>query len=199
MNLTIACTLVALISLIGAALKFTINRINWRGIQFSFRLRRGGKLTLYTNTWVAGATAAVFMLLAYAGLSITAEHVNLAWLLGTSGVLFGANTINWLWPATGAAGPTAAQVQNQDSVTVDVTTDGVTTTQTLTHNLNISAADIANGFPHILIEPNSATGIPATLLILITRPVTANAVVLTYAAVAATFRVSIFRPHTLGR
>jgi hypothetical protein len=110
-----------------------------------------------------------------------------------------ANTINFLNPATGAVTPTAAQVANQDSVIVDITTDGVTVTQTITHNLNISAADIALGYPDITIEPNSPTGIPATLLILITRAVTANAVVLTFAAVAATFRLKIKRPHSIGR
>ena len=83
---------------------------------------------------------------------------------------------------------------------VDCTTDGVITTFTLTHNLNISAADITNGFPDILIEPNSPTGIPATLLILITRPIASgNAVIFTCAAVAATFRVKIKRPFSEGR
>lgn len=111
-----------------------------------------------------------------------------------------ALVVNYLNPATGAASPTAAQVQNQDSVVVDVTSDGSFTTFTLTHNLNVSAADIALGYPEILIEPNSPTGIPATLLILVTRPIASgNAVIFTNAGVAATFRVRIKRPHTLGR
>lgn len=107
---------------------------------------------------------------------------------------------NYLWPATGAVSPTAAQVQNQDSVVVDCTTDGVITTFTLTHNLAVSAADITSGFPDIIIEPNSPTGIPATLLILVTRPIASgNAIIFTCAAIAATFRVKIKRPHTIGR
>ena len=199
MNLQIALTLVALIGLIGVAFKFNINRISWRGVQFSVRLRQGGRLTLYTNTWVAAASVLGVMGLGYAGLSLVAQHISLAWLMGGSGMLFGANTINWLWPATGATGPTAAQVENQDSVIIDLTTDGTTTTQTFTHNLNISAADITAGWPIITIVPNAATGIPATLLILVTRPVTANAVIITYAAVAATFRVIIQRPFSMGR
>jgi len=110
-----------------------------------------------------------------------------------------ANTINWLSPATGAVTPTAAQVANQNSVVVDVTTDGVTVTQTLTHNMGIPAADITAGFPEITFESNSPTGLPATLLPVITRPVTANAVVLTFAAIAATFRVRIRRPHSTAQ
>jgi hypothetical protein len=85
-------------------------------------------------------------------------------------------------------------------VNVDIVTDGVATTFTVTHNLNISAADIAAGFPDILIENNSPTGIPATLLPLITRPIASgNAVVLTFAGVAATFRLKIKRPYSQGR
>lgn len=107
---------------------------------------------------------------------------------------------NYLNPATGAASPTAAQVQNQDSVVVDCTTDGVITTFTLTHNLGVSAADITLGYPECTWEPNSPTGIPATLLITITRPIASgNAVVFTCAAVAATFRMRIKRPHSIGR
>jgi hypothetical protein len=125
-------------------------------------------------------------------------------LLGTSGVLFGAVTFNWLSPATGAATPTASSYGAAggpaDSATVDVTTDGVATTFTVTHNLGISAADITAGYPIIIVEPNSATGIPATLLLIITRPIASgNAVIFTCAAIAATFRVRILRPFSMGR
>lgn len=120
-------------------------------------------------------------------------------LLSSIPFLFGLVTLNWLWPATGAVTPPAGTGNNQDSATVDVTTDGTATTVTLTHNLNISAADITAGWPDINIESNGPTGIPATVLIDITRPVSANAVVLTFAAVVATFRVKIKRPHTIGR
>jgi hypothetical protein len=188
----IATLLVALIALmIGAAFKL-------KRIQFALPIDlKGGKLNVFMSTWAAmgliGMATAGTIALAHMGLH------NLAQVLGASGLMLGTVTINWLWPATGATGPTAAQVANQDSVAVDITTDGTATTTTLTHNLNISPADIANGFPHIIIESNSASGIPATLLIIITRPVTANAVILTYAAVVGTFRVKILRPHSIGR
>jgi hypothetical protein len=112
-----------------------------------------------------------------------------------------ANTINWTNPATGAVTPTALQVANQDSVIVDLTTDGVTTTQTLTHNLNISAADLALGMPDVTFEPESASA--NSTLIPWMNPATpaksANAVILTFAAVAGQLKVKIKRPHSIGR
>ena len=129
---------------------------------------------------------------------------HIAMMFGSSGILFGAVTFNWLWPATGAVTPAMPRLADScggpaDQATVDVITDGVATTFTVTHNLGISAADIAAGFL-IIIEPNSATGIPATLLLVITRPIASgNAVIFTCAAIAATFRVRVQRPHTIGR
>jgi hypothetical protein len=191
----IATLLVALIALmIGVAFKF---RINPRYTQIETPCFRGKSLVLLTHTWKAALTAAAAIALMTFG--IGHGHSLIALVTG-SGLLFGAVTQNFLWPATGAASPTAAQVANQDSVTADIVTDGVATTFTVTHNLGISAADITAGYPIVIFEPNSPTGIPATLLILITRPIASgNAVVLTFAAVAATFRIRILRPHSIGR
>lgn len=194
----IATVLVALIALmIGAAFKFKINH-SWTQIEIPLGMAR--RLTVFTRTWIAGMCAAAASVALAAGfMSIGRLDLHhLAGLLGSSGVLFGAVGLNWLWPATGATGPTAAQVANQDSAVVDVTTDGAATTTTLTHNLNISAADLANGRPNVSIIANGASGIPATLLI-VQSTTTANAVVLTFAAVVGTFRVRIERPHSIGR
>lgn len=191
--------LAVLIALIGTA--FHLNILSFHATskiaQLTIRKRGGERITFFGRTWLmgligSGVVAALTLCL------VIAHHPGM--YLGGAAILFGVFAQNYLWPATGAASPTAAQVQNQDSVTVDCTTDGALATFTLTHNLNISAADIALGFPHILIEPNSPTGIPATLLILITRPIASgNAVIFTCAAIAATFRVTIFRPHSIGR
>ena len=161
--------------------------------QLSVRNFQGVTATFFAKTWLAALAGVAF------AIAVPKLVTHLGALL-TTGVMIGLFAQNYLWPATGAASPTAAQVANQDSVVVDCTTDGVITTFTLTHNLNISAADILAGWPDILIENNSPTGIPATLLIMITRPIASgNAVIFTCAAIAATFRVKIKRPHTIGR
>lgn len=190
----IALTLAALIALmIGVACKFRIGRVY---TQIETPLFKGKSFILFTKTWKAAAVALAAVAVMGA---LATGHIGLGGVLSGVG-LFGLVTQNFLWPATGAASPTAAQVIDQDSVAVDIVTDGTATTFTVTHNMNISAADITSGFPHITFEPNSPTGIPATLLILITRPIASgNAVVITFAAVAATFRMVIERPHSIGR
>jgi hypothetical protein len=195
MNRITACVfLAALISMIGAVwfgrLRFSFSNI----ITIRLRLKDNATMRLFL-----GWPNALGGVVGIAALMLLAPHLSAFKILGGLTFALGLNTLNWLWPATGAVTPTAAQVANQDSVIVDVTTDGVLTTQTFTHNLNISAADITAGWPDITWEAGGATGIPATLLLLITRPVTANAVILTFAAVVATFRLKIKRPHSIGR
>ena len=193
--------LAVLIALIGTAFHLRILSFHaTRQIaQLTIRKRGGERITFFGRTWLMGLIGSgMAAALALCLVVVTSTHPGM--YFGGAALLFGAFVQNYLWPATGAASPTAAQVQNQDSVVVDCTSDGSFTTFTLTHNLNISAADIALGFPDILIEPNSPTGIPATLLILITRPIASgNAVIFTCAAVAATFRVKIKRPFSEGR
>jgi hypothetical protein len=198
MNLAIAITLAALIALIGVANPKFKGNLTWTNVSFNFRKRR---FVFLTRSWIPMIPAAAAVALAAFAVSDFGAHHLLGLLgLGTSGVLFGVNTLNWQWPNTGATGPTAAQVANQDSVVVNVTTDGTLTSQVLTHNLNISAADITNGWPDVFITPINASGIPATLLIVLNQAATtANAITLTFAAVVGTFRVKIARPHSIGR
>jgi hypothetical protein len=207
MTIQIATLLVALIALmIGVAFKFKVHLASPRWMNFDVSVPGGRRFILLTRTWVAAWAGAGALALAIAT-ALSFGHFDmhhLAGLLGSSALLFGAVTFNWLSPATGATTPTASNYGAAggptDQCCVDVTTDGVATTFTVTHNLNISAADITAGFPIILIEPNSATGIPATLLLVITRPIASgNAVIFTCAAIAATFRVRIQRPFSMGR
>lgn len=112
-----------------------------------------------------------------------------------------ANTLVFLNPATGAVPPTAAQVAAQSEVVCTLTTDGTLTTQTITHNMNISAADLALGYPHVLIEPGNAASFGTFLPVINNTGTgkTANTVVLTNAAVVGIVTITISRPHTLIR
>ena len=64
-----------------------------------------------------------------------------------------ANSLNFLSPATGAVDPTAAQVAQISTVTVDSTIDGTGTTQVINHNLGLSAADVTAGYPDVELTP----------------------------------------------
>lgn len=109
-----------------------------------------------------------------------------------------ANTIAWLKPATGAVDPTAAAVAAMNETIVNLTSDGTLTTQTLTHNMNISAADLALGYPHVTLEPGNAAAFSTFLPVInLTTGKTANTVVITFAAVVGIVKVRIARPNTL--
>lgn len=127
----------------------------------------------------------------------TPRHLLLA--LNGFSLMVGLVGLDWLRPTTGAVDPTAVQSSQVNTCVVDVTTDGVATTVDLNHNMGLPADQLAFGFPDVSIIPISPTGVPATLLPQVTIPNTANKITLTFAAVAATFRVSIRRPHSVPR
>lgn len=110
-----------------------------------------------------------------------------------------ANAISWLNPATAAVDPTAAQVAQLSTVTADLTIDGTGTTFTINHNLALSAADLAAGWPTVQLLAESLHASDGTGAARVTS-FTTNTVVVTFiTGVAQTLRVTIARPHTLTR
>lgn len=104
-------------------------------------------------------------------------------------------TQNFLSPPTGSLSPTAAQVLNQNEVTVDLTTDGVFFTFVINHNMNIGAADLALGRPVVIITPMAD---PSTIGAFVSAA-TANTVTLNFNSIVTTLRVRIQRPHSIVR
>lgn len=108
-------------------------------------------------------------------------------------------------PVTGAAPPTALQARDQ--VTFNITaTASAGVTVTATHNLGLSAAELALGFPEVILEPLYASAgtealIDAGAWLCTTKA--ANTVELTKAATGGSalpvLRVHVLRPHTIGR
>lgn len=71
-----------------------------------------------------------------------------------------ASTVNYLRPSTAAANtpPTQTKVARQCTVIVGVSAVAAADTQLfITHNLNISAADISQGFPQCTFEPTDTS------------------------------------------
>lgn len=114
-----------------------------------------------------------------------------------------AITIGYEHPVIGAVAPTAAQVATQVTATVIASADGDTNAD-ITHNMALTAAELAAGFPIIVLEPISANA-QLSLWFVPTANKTANAVRVTKSIAggsgnaAAQLRVHILRPHTLGR
>ena len=121
-----------------------------------------------------------------------------------------AATVNYQHPVVGTTAPTALQAKERVTFTInDITSADVTII--VTHNMAISAADLAAGSPIVILEPlrasawssqwlvgsaalPGATG-KTTDTIQLTRVVSAGD---TGTAVAQ-IRVTLLRPHTIGR
>ena len=101
-------------------------------------------------------------------------HKQLIDFLKTHKIAGGANTIAWTWPKTTAPVAPVGTL----SVKGVVTTDGTSTSLTITHNLGFSTAELAQGFPEVTIEPTAALFYGETPFV---SSKTANTVVLTTA------------------
>jgi hypothetical protein len=65
-----------------------------------------------------------------------------------------AVTVTYTHPVAGITAPTALQSSNAQSVIADViaTADG-DTTAVVTHNFGLTAAELASGFPNVIMTP----------------------------------------------
>lgn len=102
-------------------------------------------------------------------------------------------TLNYLWPSNGGATPPTKEVMAEHSeVVVDVSVALYDTSVVITHNMQLTAAERATGFPEISLSPTSAVGETP-----FTSAKDANTVTITVAGTAGgTFRASIRRPNS---
>ena len=106
-------------------------------------------------------------------------------------------------PVTGATPPTALQANDKVVANVIAVLDA-DVLATITHNMAISVADLAAGFPEVLIEQMLPEGWVSTPHMLTAGKLT-NSLAVTMSnaggsgAATAQFRVTISRPHTIGR
>ncbi len=112
-------------------------------------------------------------------------------------------TVMYEWPVTGVTAPTALQANDKVVATVVATADG-DVLATIVHNMTVSAADLAAGFPEVLIEPMLPAGWLSTPHVL-DGDKDATDVPVTMSAAGSSgnanpqFRVTVSRPHTIGR
>lgn len=111
---------------------------------------------------------------------------------GLGVLLFGLNTITYETPVAGTTAPTATQSRTHQTVSAVITGDGATATFTVTHNWNLSAADLAAGYPNVGLEYLLAAGYTAASVI---TSKSANAVAFSCTAfTGAGLRVRLSRP-----
>lgn len=114
-----------------------------------------------------------------------------------------AVTVTYEHPVTGATAPTALQVADMVVATVVATADA-DVLATITHNMNITAGNLTAGFPVVVVELMLPAGWLSTPHVLAAGK-TADAVAVTMSNAGssgnanAQFRVTITRPHTIGK
>ncbi len=111
-----------------------------------------------------------------------------------------AVTVLYLWPATAAVAPTALQVADTVVASVQATADA-DILAAITHNMGLSAAELALGFPEFHFEyilPEAWVSTPHVLA----AAILTNSLNITMSAAGGSgvgtvqFRVVIKRPHT---
>lgn len=113
----------------------------------------------------------------------------------------GAVTVTYEYPVAGVTAPTQAQEALLSAVLANViATADADTTATITHNMQLTAAQLAAGQPWVTLEPLLAA---AQISLWFVSSKTANTVVLTKATTAgsgnagAQVRAIVQRPNTL--
>lgn len=144
------------------------------------------------------SAGAIAIALAF-GLKILA----LASILGPA-VIFGAVTVTYEYPVAGTTAPTAGN-QTKDLVVANViATADADVTAVITHNLGLSAAELAAGMPRVTVMLLISQALTALAAWTVTT-IAANSITLTKLAstgsgnAGAQIRVHIERPHTIGR
>ena len=108
-------------------------------------------------------------------------------------------------PITGAVAPSALQAKELVTFNI-IATASAGVTVTATHNMGISAAELALGFPEVILE--KLYGVSGTEALIdagawYCSALGTDTVQLTKAATggcaAAVLRVHVLRPHTIGR
>lgn len=107
-------------------------------------------------------------------------------------------------PVAGGTAPTALEAADKVVAEIISTADADTGPAVITHNMGVSAADLAAGFPEVLIEQLLPAGWLNLPHVLAANKLT-NSVGVTLTNVGssgnanAQIRVTITRPHTVGR
>lgn len=126
-----------------------------------------------------------------------------AWALGLI-PLFGAVTTNVLYPVTGTSITAAQASVTTAQVWQVIATADADTTATITHNMAISVADLAAGWPIVVMTPILSQALAALSSWTYTS-VTTNTCVFTKLATAgsgnagAQLQLWISKPHTIIR
>lgn len=108
-----------------------------------------------------------------------------------------AGTAVYEYPVAGGVAPTA--LQTKETVVATLLSDGLIGDGIITHNMGLSAADLAAGRPVINLERYAAGALAAQWIVTAFDANTVTCTQLAAGGATNTIRVTIRRPHTIGR
>jgi hypothetical protein len=141
--------------------------------------------------------AGLFGVVLAVGLALHTGLVGLSVLAaGAGGLLAGTATVSYLYPVAGSTPPTSRQIQLLSMLTATVHFGDTDTTAVITHNMNLTQAQLNNGWPLILPYINA----PGTVVPLLSFALTdSNNVTITKASTTGTnctLSVTLLRPDS---
>ncbi len=119
----------------------------------------------------------------------------LAWTFTALSFAFGIPVVTYKFPVSGLTAPTAPQVYGLGLVTAQLTMGDTDLTVDITHNFGLTAAELADLFPVVIMNPTAlATVFPGFTFVKAANKITLNKPSAVNSG--GTFDVVILRPHT---
>lgn len=144
------------------------------------------------------ASAAMYALIAHP--HITSGEIFMG-LLAAGGLLAGTVTTTYKYPVSGTTPPTLLQALTANILTAVVNMADSDTVITLTHNWNLSTAELADLFPlvNVNIEGDATTTVQPIFLVSLTNSSVVTINKPTTVGTQGTFVCVLLRPHTIIR
>lgn len=112
-----------------------------------------------------------------------------------------AYVVTYKAPVSGTTPPTVAQARSASILVAEVSAADGDTSTPITHNWQLSSAELAKFYPVVSIRPGTgmASTLSITTLVALTDSVSVTFTKPTTAGSAGTWIVTLIRPHTLIR
>lgn len=107
------------------------------------------------------------------------------------------STVTYAYPVSGNTAPTAVQAFNSNMLTANVVMVDADTTAVLTHNWNLSTAQLANLWPTIQYYAGVAGTVVPILSFALTNSVSVTMTKVSASGSNGTYVVILMRPHSL--
>lgn len=108
-----------------------------------------------------------------------------------------ATVVTYAYPVAGTTAPTVAQALSANAVTATVAMLDADTTATITHNWQLSVAQLANLFPLVSYYVSSKGTAMPILQVALTNSVSVTLTKTTDAGGGGTYTFALLRPHSI--